>query len=179
MVDAKKMESESERRAGVITTAQAAALLKCTPQWIRQLEKQGYFRRLGRDQYQLVAVVQGYVDFKNSEERRSSKTAADARVRDARAREYELKNAERERKLVQFDEHIAIVDEMAGMVRSEFAGLPARVTRDLQLRRTIEQAVNDILDRLADLAVARARKLGPAGAAAPALTAADAGSVGG
>jgi phage terminase large subunit GpA-like protein len=39
---------------------------------------------------------------------------------------------------------------MVGTFRAELAGLSARVTRDLLFRRTIDQALNDILQRLAD-----------------------------
>lgn len=169
-----KSSDAGQKEAGIISTAQAAALLKCTPNWIRQLEKQGFFKKAGRDQYKLVAVVHGYVDFKNSEDRRSSKTAADARVRDARAREVELKIAEREGRLIEYVEAEGAIDYLVGLYRSEFAGLPARVTRDLQLRRTIEQAVNDTLSRIADAAEKRARALGPDRASVAPVPAANA-----
>jgi len=80
--------------------------------------------------------------FANDSDRRAQKSAADSRVRDARAREIEVRNAVR---LIEIDEAMAIIEEMIGLFRAETAGLPARVTRDLQFRKTIEIAVNDLL----------------------------------
>jgi len=61
-----------------------------------------------------VVVVQGYIRFRNDADRRAQKSAAD-RVRDARAREIELRNAVREGRLIAIDEAIAIVEQMAGL----------------------------------------------------------------
>jgi hypothetical protein len=44
---------------------------------------------------QLVGAVQGYLRYLKGDERRSAKSAADSRVRDARALEIELRIAER------------------------------------------------------------------------------------
>jgi hypothetical protein len=70
--------------------------------------------------------VQGYIRFRNDSDRRAQKSAADSRVRDARAREIELRNAVREGRLIEIDETMAIVEEMIGLFRAETAGLPAR-----------------------------------------------------
>ncbi|KRQ99268.1 hypothetical protein CP49_11770 [Bradyrhizobium valentinum] len=123
---------------------------------VRQLAKEGWIEKAGKDQFYLVDVVQGYIRFRNDSERRATKSASASRVSDARAREVELRIAERERRLVELSEMIALSDQLVGMFRAELSGLPARVTRDLQIRRTIETAINDILDRIADAAVSRA-----------------------
>ncbi|XIA64511.1 hypothetical protein ACFIOY_37680 [Bradyrhizobium sp. TZ2] len=123
---------------------------------VRQLAKEGWIEKAGKDQFYLVDVVQGYIRFRNDSERRATKSATASRVSDARAREVELRIAERERRLVELSEMIALADQLVGMFRAELSGLPARVTRDLQIRRTIETAIHDILDRIADVAVSRA-----------------------
>jgi uncharacterized coiled-coil protein SlyX len=143
-------------RGQLITSGLAARLLMVSPERVRQLSKEGWIEKQGRDQFYLVDVVQGYIRFRNDSERRATKSVAANRVSDARAREVELRIAERERRLVELSEMIALADKLVGMFRAEMSGLPARVTRDLQIRRTIETAINDILDRIADAAVSRA-----------------------
>lgn len=143
-------------RGQLITSGLAARLLMVSPERVRQLSKEGWIEKQGRDQFYLVDVVQGYIRFRNDSERRATKSAAANRVSDARAREVELRIAERERRLVELSEMIALADKLVGMFRAELSGLPARVTRDLQIRRTIETAINDILDRIADAATASA-----------------------
>ncbi|WP_245471133.1 hypothetical protein [Bradyrhizobium genosp. SA-3] len=150
-----------------------------SPERIRQLSKEGWIEKQGRDQFLLVDVVQGYIRFRNDSDRRAQKSAADSRVRDARAREIELRNAVREGRLIEIDEAMAIVEEMIGLFRAETAGLPARVTRDLQFRKTIETAVNDILERVADIAAERGRAVAEARAASEAVASSIARSMGG
>lgn len=75
------MMAEEDPQAGTITTAQAARLLMLSDERIRQLVKDGYIPRVAQGRFNLVAVVQGYIRFLKDEERRSSKSAADNRVR--------------------------------------------------------------------------------------------------
>ncbi|WP_246174268.1 hypothetical protein [Bradyrhizobium paxllaeri] len=76
--------------------------------------------------------------------------------------------------MIEIDEAMATVEAMIGLFRAESAGLPARVTRDFQFRKTIETALNDILERVADIATERGRAVAEApiaretGAASPA-----------
>ncbi|WP_156438756.1 hypothetical protein [Bradyrhizobium valentinum] len=143
-------------RGQLLTSNLAGRLLMISAERVRQLAKEGWIEKAGKDQFYLVDVVQGYIRFRNDSERRATKSASASRVSDARAREVELRIAERERRLVELSEMIALSDQLVGMFRAELSGLPARVTRDLQIRRTIETAINDILDRIADAAVSRA-----------------------
>jgi hypothetical protein len=146
---------------------------------VRQLTKEGWIEKQGKDQFYLVDVVQGYIRFRNDSDRRAQKSAADSRVRDARAREIELRNAVREGRLIEIDEAMAAVEQMIGLFRAETAGLPARVTRDLHFRKTIETAVNDILERVADIAAERGRAVAAARVASETVSANAARRVGG
>ena len=96
-------------------------------------------------------------------ERHSKPGAADSHLREARAREIEVRTAERLGKLVAVEEFDAMIDELCGVFRTELSGLPARVTRDVMLRRTIEREINGILNRIADVAEANAARLEAAG----------------
>lgn len=136
--------------SGLMPIGQAARLLMISEERIRQLQKQGYIPRAQRRGIvQLVGAVQGYIRSLRDEERQSSKSAAATRVTDARTREIELRIAERQRDLIPQDDARAVIGEMAAMVKAEFVGMPARVTRDLALRRTLEQEVDASFARLA------------------------------
>ena len=136
--------------SGLIAIGQAARLLMISDERVRQLQKQGYIPRAPkRGVVPLVGDVQGYLRYLKDEERQSSKSAAASRVTDARTREIELRIAERQRDLIPQEDARAVIGEMAALVKAEFVGLPARVTRDLDLRRTLEQEVNASFARLA------------------------------
>jgi phage terminase Nu1 subunit (DNA packaging protein) len=169
-------------RGPLVNTEQAAKLIMKGPERIRQLAKAGWIAQAGTPsdrRYRLLDVVQGYIRFRDDEDRRTSKMAAHSRIQDARSREVELKNAQREGRLIDLDEVLSVVEELVGLLRSQLSGLPARVTRDLQFRRTIETALNDILDAIADVAAERAKALGSRRAASSSFAPDGAGSLGG
>jgi hypothetical protein len=142
--------AENDTQAGLITIEAAAKLLMVSGQWVRDLQKAGHIPRGPRGKVSLVGAVQGYIGFLKQEERRTSKSAADSRVRDARATEIEQRIAERDRRLIPVEEAEAAVDSLAATVRSEFTGLPARAFRDLALRRQLETEVNGSFERVAE-----------------------------
>jgi hypothetical protein len=107
-------------RGQLLSSALAARLLMVSPERIRQLAKEGWIERQGRDQFYLVDVVQGYLRFRNDSDRRAQKSAAESRVRDARAREIALRNAVREGRLIEIDEAMAIVEQMIRVFRGRF-----------------------------------------------------------
>ena len=149
--------AEGKSKPGMMTAEQAAALLEVTPQWIGRLHKQGYIPREGKGQYPLVGVVRGYVRYLKDEERRSSKSAADSRVRDARAKEIELRTAQRAATLIETDVALAMVDEVVGAVRTGFGSLAAQLSRDGQERRRIQAKVDEILGTVATVLAKRAQ----------------------
>lgn len=138
-------------QSGLIPIGQAARLLMISEERIRQLVKQGHVPKSDKRGYvQLVGTVQGYLRYLKEDERRSSKSAADSRVRDARALEIELRIAERSRELIPVEDALTDMAEFVGLVRSELAGLPARLTRIIDERQKIEAEVDGLLNRLAD-----------------------------
>lgn len=129
----------------LISTAQAAALLELTPERVRQLVKSGHIEKRAKDQVPLVSAVRGYIHFLKDEERRSSKSASASRVQDARAREIELKTAEREGSLMDVEEVRAVVAEWGGVIRTGLNSIPARLSRDMTFRRKIETEIDDVI----------------------------------
>ena len=136
--------------AGTITTEVLARLLMVTPHWVRRLTNEGWIPRPARNRYRIAEGVQGYIRFLKDAERRSSKSATASRVQEARAREIELRTAREESRLVDTDEALGFVDEVLGQLKAGLAGVPASVTRDLDLRATIGAAIDEQFRRAAD-----------------------------
>lgn len=168
------MADKAPAAVGTIDVQTAAKLLMISDERVRQLVKMGYIERAEKGRYLLVACVQGYIRFLKDEERRSSKTAASSRKDDARTREIELRIAEREHRLVDVEESEAIVSEIIGMIRSGLAGLPARVTRDVALRRKLKSEIDGLLSKCAARADEAAASVRASGVAASPVADADA-----
>ena len=114
-------------QSGLIPIGQAARLLMISEERIRQLVKQGYVPKSEKRGYvQLVGSVQGYLKDLKEDERRSTKSAADSRVRDARALEIELRIAERTRDLIPV--------EVEGWDRPAYLDPAARQPRRIEAR---------------------------------------------
>lgn len=140
---------EAEKPKGqTITVTQAGALLNRTPRWVQNLVAAGFITKSKRGAYTLVEVVRGAVAYYEDQLEKANKAAAASRATDARTREIELRIAERKRELIPQEDAMAVVSELAGMVRAEFSGLPARFTRDLEQRRRLEQEINGTFERL-------------------------------
>jgi hypothetical protein len=148
----------SHDAAGTISIEVAAKLLMVTPEWVRRLTKDGWITKADRGRYRTVDVVQGYIRFLKDEARRSTKTAAHSRLQEIRARKEELVVAQTERELVPLTEAMTLVDEVAGAVVARVNAIPARVTRNIEQRRLLQQEVDEALLEVAD----RIEKLGRA-----------------
>ena len=132
----------------VLSAEAMAAVCGFSSDFLRQLERAGRFKKLGRDRYSSREVLTGYIAHLKDEERRSTKSAEARRVLEARAREIEIRNAMREGRLIEADdlaEHVAMI---VGAFRSELAGVPAAATRDLALRAAIERPIEDAITRM-------------------------------
>jgi len=137
--------------AGLITLEQAGRLLDgITAERVRQLMKEGWIPKERPGRVLMVAAVQGYIRYLKDVAKRTTKTAAESRVRDARAEEIEMRVAERRRELIPIDDATLALDLLVGRVKEEMGGIAARVTRDIDLRRKIEAEVNGAQARIAE-----------------------------
>lgn len=139
-----------------------AALAGRTDRWVRGMAQAGHFEKDARGKYKLGGLIRGLIDHYEAIIEKGSKSAAASRVTDARADEIELRLAERRRDLIPQEDAIAVVDLVAGEVNKQFTGLPARITRDVRLRRDIEAHLNEAKQKIAD-AVRDARILAETG----------------
>lgn len=145
--------------AGTITTDQAAKLLMISTERVRQLSRTGHIPKVSRGRFHLVAVVQGYLKYLKDDERRASISAAESRVRDARAAEIERRMAREDREIIAMEEAMGTLDEMVGLMLATLNSLPAMITRNPRERRRIEDIVHRAQGRLAKQFAQRSKAL--------------------
>jgi phage terminase Nu1 subunit (DNA packaging protein) len=147
------------------TATAVGSHLDLSRQRVGQLADEGVFSRNANGLYDLDNCRLAYIRWIRDDQRRTTKSASTSRVQDARAREIELRMARDAHRLIETDEAIAVCDEIVGTYKAELAGLPARVTRDMGLRQTIETEIDDICRRVADRLEQRASDLRSSGEA--------------
>lgn len=141
------MAEPSSSATNLVTLEVAAQLIMVTPRWIQKLAKDGWIPKAERGRYSLIGVVQGYINFLKDETRRAPKSAAESRVRDARAREIELRVARQQADLIPYAEHMAILDEILGHIRAALEGAPAQITHDLEVRTELGRVIHGCLEK--------------------------------
>jgi C4-dicarboxylate-specific signal transduction histidine kinase len=165
------------------TLTDSRTLARCwgvTAPRVSQFAAEGWLKPVGkRGRYSWFDACQGFVRWLRDEGRRTSKSASDSRMRDAKAHDIEVRTRQRLNRLVPIEIYDEMIDSMAGVVRSEFAGLAAVCTREMTMRRIIEREVNARLRRIAEHALAQAIRLEALGGADDAVRADRAGPVGG
>jgi hypothetical protein len=134
----------------MLTTKQLMAATGLGADRLAQHEQAGIIKRAGRNSWPAVETLSALVVHYRSESRRGYRSAADAELRQARVREIEIRTAERERRLIPVTDAADSMSAMIGLVLTELSGHPARCTRDLALRRRIEDEVFGIRERLSD-----------------------------
>lgn len=140
----------AETQGEAITYEIAGRLLMIGPDRVRQLVKAGYITKVKPNHTTIVSAVQGYIRFLKDEDRKDTQKGAAARATDARTREIELRIAERKRDLIPQEDAKAVVAQLTAMVKAEFTGLPARMTRDMAERRRLENEIDASFERIAD-----------------------------
>lgn len=142
-------DGDDQARQGEITIEQAGRLLELSAERVRQLIKAGYIEKTRHNHTTLVSTVRGYIRFLKEAASEKTQNAAENRVRDARAREIELRLAKDTRELIQQEEAIHAMSRLATFVAHEFQGLPARITRDMSLRKQIEAELHGSQENIA------------------------------
>lgn len=133
-----------------IPTEVAGKLIRVSAERVRQLTKLGWIKSAGRNRYRVIDVVHGYLDYRDDADRRAQKSASASRVQDMRARELEIRVAEKERELIPTEEAISFVGDALGKLRAGMIGLPARVSRDVTLRTKLEAEIDGEFERAAE-----------------------------
>ncbi len=132
-----------------ISTESAAELLGVTSARVRQLVASGHIARAGHGRISLRSAVAGYVRSLKESASDRTQNAAENRVRDARAREIEMRLAREERELIPQDEAQQAMMMLSTFVAQQFQGLPAQITRDMALRKQIEKNLDQAQENIA------------------------------
>jgi hypothetical protein len=132
-------------KANIGTIPEAAAAIGISVQMMTRMSKGGFITSMKREDI-LVGAIKYYRD----EARRINKTVASDALRQAKQQEIELRLAEKSGSLVKVEEAERRMEKLVGVINERFNGLAARVTRDVSLRRKIDDEVNEALNAAAN-----------------------------
>lgn len=136
--------TNASRERGFITADIAAALLRISRRRFFQLVEQKWIAKAERGKYRLRDVVQGFIALRDDQIERIERRNADNRIRDARAREIELRTAREEASLVPSDEVIAWTNSVLDELMRHLRELPARVSDDAREQVRISDMIEFI-----------------------------------
>ena len=127
--------------------AQVAQHLDVSQPRVAQFVGEKVFKPLPNRKLDLDACRISYIRWLRDETRKSTQSAAAARVQDARAKSIELRTAREEGRVWDAEETKAVIQDILGSYRSELEGVAAGSTRDLPTRAAIQQQIDDAMDR--------------------------------
>jgi DNA-binding MarR family transcriptional regulator len=148
MTDATATPARSKRNNGeadrpvLVSGPKLALHFGCVRQHIDQLVQQGVIERRDGLFDQDVSRLK-YLNHLRTD-RRSPRSAADAAHTEAKATLLQIRIEEKRRTLVRRDAHEALIDQIAGTVLTHLSGMSARCSRDIQVRRNIDEVVMQI-----------------------------------
>ena len=133
----------------------AARLIGKSIQHVRDLVRDGFVPEPVGGKYLVTDVASGALKARDAADRRASKSAADSRVRDAKAEEIQLRIDEKRKVQVAAGQAAAVhvIDEFFGGLKADLLAIPARVTLDVPLRRKIEDGLYQAFDAAAKRAI--------------------------
>lgn len=132
-------------RKTAVTPTELARHLGFAPQQVTKLVNDGVISRMSNGRFDQDASRLAYIKWLRDPARRQVKSEAAARLQAAKATEVELRNLERAGQLGRLEDMTAAFDSLVANLRAALDGLPARVTRDLELRRKIEDEIRAAL----------------------------------
>jgi hypothetical protein len=130
-----------------VSAGQLAQLLGLTTGRLRQFVSDGTLARTADGRYPLAASMQAIMARKEAAAIAARSDSSLERRRAALARKAELEAARLDGKLISMVDAQDVLNIALGGLVSEMDGLPAQVTRDMQVRRKIEAAVDGAFDR--------------------------------
>lgn len=138
------------------SAAAIGGLLGVTDRRIRQIASEAGIAAAAHNSWPVGPVVRAAIAAAGRERENDAEREAKARLMSARARDVELRTAERERQLCPTDDAVNVVLRYVGSVVAKLNSMPAQITRDLQLRQQIEAVIdgfrNEMDAELAELA---------------------------
>lgn len=134
-----------------ISAPELASLCGITERRVQQLAAEGVFEKLGHGKYRRAGAGGSYADYrvKSEMDRRSDGATARDSFDVERTRRLKIQNDRDEGRLVDTDDAVDAIDMILGPVKTELLSIPARMTKDVALRRQWEDGINEVLKALA------------------------------
>lgn len=143
-----------------------AAVTGLSSRRLRQITAEAGIAPVARGLWPVAPTIMAVIAAAGRQRENDAERDARAALMRARAREIEVRTAQREGELVPIAEATAFVTRIVGKMVSLLAALPARATRDVALRRRIEALIDAArleLDKEFEAAAEQYRRGPPAG----------------
>lgn len=130
------------------TLSACAAYLDLTRQRVAALAADGNLPRKEDGTFDLDECRIAYIRFlRQAANRRAASADNGARLREARAQEIELRVAREAGEFIPLEDVETVLQDAVSAFCAELNGVPAACTRDLALRKVIEEQVGNAIDR--------------------------------
>ena len=136
-----------------------AALVGLTGRRVRQILSAAGVKPVSRGRVPLAPAIQAVIDAAKGERGSSPEARARAELAKARAAELELRLAERSKALIARTDAEEALERLVGVVLAELDGLSASATRDVRLRRRVDEATLAMRGRIARRLRAEAERI--------------------
>lgn len=133
---------------GTIAIDVFARIYELNPERIRQLIKEGWIPKGPHGRVNFVAGIRGMDRYRQDQLARANARQNDSKIKDARAREIEMRIAQKTGALIEFDEALSICQTLFGLLKSELDGLAASVSREREMRHRIQDRLDGALKRV-------------------------------
>ena len=136
-----------------------ARLIGVTPRTVRNYIAGGVVTSGGRGKVRMNPSIKDLIDQAKVARPDSQLDRARARALDARTRAAEQRIAREDRTLIPIEDAMAAIEETTAVFVVGIESLPARLTRNLQIRAELEEMVFKIREEVAETIGKRARNL--------------------
>jgi phage terminase Nu1 subunit (DNA packaging protein) len=130
-----------------IGTNDLAELLAVDPRRVAQLVDDGTITKSGRGTYHMASCVQGYIAFLRENRKLTTNASAMSALNIGKTKLVELQALEKEGGITDaaLEQARSALAEVIGMIGTSVRSIPARITRDVALRRKIEDEIERAL----------------------------------
>ncbi len=129
-------------KSQLISLADAMSLTGFTKVTIGKLVADGFLTREGRGVFRLGDLVQAVMNHLRAQKKNAAQTVETKRIQTARAEEIEQRTRRAADQLWEQEDVFAFVDKYSWMLLRKIEGMPAALTRDLELRKKMEDWLN-------------------------------------
>jgi hypothetical protein len=131
----------------MITLGQAGKILNISAQWLRELGKRGYVPVAVDGKLPMDRVIQDYLAWLKRSNGHVGKNTAAIKLQTLRAKEIELRIAQRLSELIPTKDFSASIEIIYDIMHSEMKNLPSLVTSKPVLQQQIKIELDEIFKR--------------------------------